>query len=94
MRELCLRFFGTGVALARLVAGVPLDGEPSTLSVSSLRFFGAGLIEPAVPFLGAARFLEGAAFGRSEALSEASSAFAGDGALLVSPLTSAGSYIA
>ena len=93
MTEYCLRFLGAGVALARLVAGVPLEGDPSTLLVSSLRFLGAGLTELAVPFLGAARFFDGGNFGFNEALSEASSAIAGDGALLVSFLMFAASLI-
>ena len=57
----CLPFFGTGVPLARLVAGVPVRGEALPLSVSILRFFDGGFT--AVPFLGAARFLGGPTFG-------------------------------
>ena len=58
--ESCFPFFGTGVPLARLVAGVPVREEPLPLSVSILRFLDGGFT--AVPFLGAARFFGGPDF--------------------------------
>lgn len=78
----CLRFFGAGVLLARLEVGVAerfTEGVPSMLSVSSLRFFVAGLTALAVPFLGAARFLVGAGFGFANVVWFRSSTVLGEG---------------
>ena len=97
----CLMFFGTGVLLARPDAGVCVRGKAGVLgalSVSILRFFAAGFAL-AVPFLGAARFLDVAALGFSKGFGEdfgeglgeelSVAAGAGDDCLLASLLSAA-----
>ena len=87
--EPCFPPLGAGVLLARLEAGVPVRGkagELATLPFSVLRFLFVGLTALAVPFLGAARFLDGACLGFADAFGVEASIGTGicDGSLAAS----------